>query len=77
MSQEKLNHVVSGVLYDFMGFLTREGQTSLDNIKSAEIIEEFLEEKGVELVAPMFQWTIRCTFCGYKTKAGSVEQKMC
>ena len=65
MSQEKLNHVVTGVLFDFMGFLTtRKEQIVLSSADDAspavEAIKEFLYEKNIEDADPLEQWEDRC-----------------
>lgn len=65
MSQEKLNHVVTGVLFDFMGFLTtRKEQIVLSSADDAspavEAIKEFLYEKNIEDADPLDQWEDRC-----------------
>ena len=65
MSQEKLNHIVIGVLYDFMGFLTtRKEQIVLSSANAAgpevEAIKEFLYEKNIEDADPLDRWEDRC-----------------
>ena len=65
MSQEKLNHIVTGVLFDFMGFLTtRKEQIVLSSSDDAgpavEAIKEFLYEKNIEDADPLEQWEGRC-----------------
>ena len=65
MSQEKLNHIVIGVLYDFMGFLTtRKEQIVLSSTDVAgpevEAIKEFLYEKNIEDADPLDRWEDRC-----------------
>lgn len=66
MSQEKLNHVVTGVLYDFMGYLTtREEQIVLSSHDDASpavtTIEDFLLKRNVDYADPLHQWEDRCT----------------
>jgi len=71
MSQEKLDHVVSGALYDFMGFLTT-GETVLtlsekhDAAPAADAVKEFLELRGVDTgCTPMIEnWPSRCALTG-------------
>ena len=65
MSQEKLNHIVTGVLFDFMGFLTtRKEQIVLSSTDAAgpevEAIKEFLYEKNIEDADPLDRWEDRC-----------------
>ena len=67
MSQEKLNHVVTGVLYDFMGFLTtRKEQIVLPLTDAAgpvvavKAIKDFLYERNIEDADPLEQWEGRC-----------------
>ena len=65
MSQEKLNHVVTGVLFDFMGFLTTRKEqivlsSSDDASPAVEAIKEFLYEKNIEDADPLEQWEGRC-----------------
>jgi len=69
MSQEKLNHVVTGVLYDFMGFLTTRKErivlsSSDDASPAVETIKEFLLERNIEDVDPLFQWEDLCSKIG-------------
>ena len=71
MSQEKLNHVVTGVLFDFMGFLTtRKEQIVLSSADDAnpavEAIKEFLLKRNVKDADPLFQWEDRCNKIGNK-----------
>ena len=72
MSQEKLNHVVTGVLYDFMKFLTTRKEqivSSLDEETTAEIgaIQEFLLQRNIKDAEPLFQWEDRCSKIGNET----------
>lgn len=65
MPQENLNHVVFGVLYDFMGFLTtRKKQIVLSSsdysYPAVEAIQEFIKERQIENAEPLFQWEDRC-----------------
>ena len=65
MSQEKLNHIVTGVLFDFMGFLTTRKEqivlsSSDDASPAVEAIKEFLYEKNIEDADPLEQWEGRC-----------------
>lgn len=66
MSQEKLNHIVTGVLNDFMGFLTSRKErivlsASDDASPAVKAIEEFLSKRNVEYVDPLFHWESRCS----------------
>lgn len=65
MSQESLNHVVTGVLFDFIGFLTtREERIVLsaadDASPAVKAIEDFLYEKNIEDADPLYRWEVRC-----------------
>lgn len=65
MSEEKLNHIVTGVLFDFMGFLTTRKERLVlssvdDSAPAAEAVEEFLLKRNVEDADPLFQWPDRC-----------------
>ena len=67
MSLEKLDHIVAGALYDFMGHLTtREEVLTLsekhDAAPAAEAIKVFLELRGVDAECyPMIEnWPSRC-----------------
>ena len=80
MSQEKLNHVVTGVLNDFMAFLTaRKEQITLsssDAVSPAvEAIKNFLLEKNIEYADPLFQWEDRCSKIN-KTYNSNVKKAM-
>jgi hypothetical protein len=64
--QEKLNHIVEGVLNDFMAYLTcREEPITLsashDAAPAVEVIDEFLAKRNVKRCDPLFQWPDRCT----------------
>lgn len=53
MSQEKLDHVVSGALYDFMGWLTTRTEKLVlssadDAAPAANAVKEFLAMRGVD-----------------------------
>ena len=65
MSQEKLNHVVTGVLNDFMGFLTARKErlilSASDDVSPAvKAIKDFLYEKNIESAEPLSYWEGRC-----------------
>ena len=67
MSQESLDHVVSGAIFDFMGWLTTRTErltlSSADEAApAADAIKEFLTLRGVDLsFEPMiFLWPARC-----------------
>lgn len=47
-----IDNVVSGVLYDFMGWLT----TTNDAAPAADAVKEFCELRGVEDCEPFMQW---------------------
>lgn len=55
MSQEKLNHVVCGALYDFVMFVAGESLILPDDV------ERFLNSRNVEVSAPLSQWPDRCS----------------
>lgn len=66
MSQEKLNHVVTGVLFDFIGFLTSRKErivlsSSDDAVPAVEALRAFLYEKNIEDADPLDQWEDRCS----------------
>lgn len=66
MSQEKLNHVVAGVLNDFVAYLTTRKErlmlSSADNaVPAVEAMKEFLAKRGIEDSDPLFDWPARCS----------------
>lgn len=66
MSQEKLNHIVIGVLFDFMGFLTTRKEriclsSSDDANPAVPAIQNFLKNRRIENVDPLLQWEDRCS----------------
>lgn len=67
MSLERLDHIVSGVLFDFAGFLTarkeRATLSSADNAApAADAVSEFMKLRGVdEDAAPFMNWNLRCS----------------
>ena len=66
MSLESLDHIVSGVLFDFAGFLTsREERITLSSSDlatlAADAVSEFMKLRGVSEERPPFlQWNARC-----------------
>ncbi|MFH1980386.1 MAG: hypothetical protein ABIL58_00950 [Pseudomonadota bacterium] len=65
MSQESLNHVVTGALNDFIGFLTsRDERLTLsaadDAAPAVEAVQEFLARRGIAYAPPLSQWESRC-----------------
>ena len=67
MSRENLDHVVSGAIFDFMGWLTTRTErltlsSADDAVPAADAIKEFLTLRGVDLSCePMiFLWPERC-----------------
>ena len=67
MSQEKLDHVILGVLYDFMGWLTTRSERLVlsstdDAAPAAEVVKNFLVMRGVDMSCdPMIHdWPSRC-----------------
>lgn len=61
MSRENLDHVVLGVLYDFMGFLTTREEklilsASNDAAPAVEVIKEFCDLRKIEDCEPLQQW---------------------
>lgn len=68
MSQEKLDHVVAGAIYDFMGWLTTRPEkltlsSSDDAAPAAESVKVFLMLRGVaQDCEPMIHdWPGRCS----------------
>ena len=67
MSLESLDHIVSGVLFDFAGFLTsREERITLSSSDlaspAADAVSEFMRLRGVnEECPPFMQWYARCS----------------
>ena len=65
MSEEKLNHIVTGVLFDFMGFLTTRKErivlsSSDDASPAVGAIKDFLFKRDVADADPLFKWMDRC-----------------
>ena len=67
MSQEKLDHVVAGAIFDFMGWLTTRQEKLVlssadDAAPAAEAVKEFLTMRGVaQDCEPMIHdWPARC-----------------
>ena len=66
MIKERLDHIASGVIYDFAGWLTcRDKQITLSAVDAAspaaEAVKEFLTLRGVDQDCdPFFQWHMRC-----------------
>jgi hypothetical protein len=66
MSIESLDHIVSGAIYDFAGFLTtRDERITLsatdDAAPAADAVKAFLTLRGVDQACdPFFQWPARC-----------------
>lgn len=68
---ERLDHIVSGVLYDFAGFLTTRPQrlvvsASDDASPMVELLREFMQLRGIDVrCEPMIeQWPARCGLLG-------------
>jgi hypothetical protein len=67
MSIESLDHIVSGAIFDFAGFLTtrpeRVTASSTDNAAPmADAVKAFLTLRGVDQnCEPFFQWPSRCS----------------
>lgn len=68
MSHEKLDHVVAGAIYDFMGWLTTRPEkitlsSTNDAAPAAEAVKDFLTMRGVaQDCEPMIQdWSTRCS----------------
>ena len=76
MSIERLDHIVSGVLFDFGGFLTTRKErliaSSTDNAAPmADAVGAFLTLRGVDQTcAPFFQWSARCSPGGSNSPCG-------
>ena len=76
MSKELLDHVVSGAIYDFAGFLTtRDKEITLSShhnaAKIVPLIKEFFTLRGVDQTCePMIGgWQNRCSLLGISTKS--------
>lgn len=68
MSQEKLDHVIAGALYDFVGWLTTRPERLIlsstdDAAPAAEVVKDFLTMRGVaQDCEPMIHyWPARCS----------------
>ena len=67
MSIEKLDHIVSGAIFDFAGFLTtRDERITLsatdDATPAADAVKAFLTLRGVDQECqPFFRWPARCS----------------
>ena len=67
MSIESLDHIVSGAIFDFAGFLTTRDQritlsSTDDAAPAADAVKEFLSLRGVDPnCEPFFQWPYRCS----------------
>jgi hypothetical protein len=67
MSIESLDHIVSGAIYDFAGFLTTRSEritmSASDNAApAADAVKAFLTLRGVDQSCePFFQWPSRCS----------------
>jgi hypothetical protein len=67
MSIESLDHIVSGAIYDFAGYLTtRDERITLsatdDASPAADAVKAFLTLRGVDQnCQPYFQWPARCS----------------
>ena len=84
MSQEKLDHVVAGAIFDFMGWLTTRQEklvlSSVDDAApAAEAVKEFLTMRGVaQDCEPMIHdWPARCSMvtANVRAKAGQTAQE--
>lgn len=66
MSQESLDHIVAGALFDFGGFLTTRDKeivcsASNDAAPMVEAIKEFAVKRGLEIDGAMVvDWHARC-----------------
>ena len=76
MSLEQLDHIVSGVLFDFGGYLTTRDERLIASAKDnaapmVDAISAFIKLRGVDCdCEPFFQWPARCSMAG-DTKAPS------
>lgn len=67
MSIESLDHIVSGAIFDFAGFLTTRSEritlSAADNAgPAADAVKAFLTLRGVDQSCePFFQWPSRCS----------------
>jgi hypothetical protein len=75
MSQEKLDHVVAGAIFDFMGWLTTRQEKLVlssadDAAPAAEAVKEFLTMRGVaQDCEPMIHgWPARCSMVTANTE---------
>jgi hypothetical protein len=76
MSIESLDHIVSGAIYDFAGFLTTRDErvtfSATDNAApAADAVKAFLTLRGVDQnCEPFFQWPARCAPGGSASPCG-------
>ena len=67
MSIESLDHIVSGAIFDFAGFLTTRSEritlsAADDAVPAADAVKEFLSLRGVDKnCEPFLQWPSRCS----------------
>ena len=80
MSQEKLDHVVAGAIFDFMGWLTTRQEKLVlssadDAAPAAEAVKEFLTMRGVaQDCEPMIHdWPARCSMVTANAKLSGAE----
>lgn len=81
MSQESLDHVISGALFDFVAWLTSRPEriclSGADNaVPAIKALEEFSVMRKLDLTAPMLNnWTGRLSSAvyGISQRAGGVS----
>lgn len=84
MSQEKLDHVVAGAIFDFMGWLTTRQEKLVlssadDAAPAAEAVKEFLTMRGVaQDCEPMIHdWPARCSMVTHNLELDSLIDLAC
>lgn len=81
MSIERLDHIVSGVIFDFAGYLTTRDEritlSATDNASpAADAVKAFLTMRGVDQTCePFFQWPERCGLAGDIKTTGRLVEK--
>jgi hypothetical protein len=61
MSQEKLNHVVSGALCSFMAFLSDHEKSNLPTMEAGQMISAFMMSQNIDVANPSIQWQDWCS----------------
>ncbi len=82
MSTEQLDAIVSGVIYDFAGFLTTREEriiaSATDNSQPmADAVKEFLTMRKVDQNCnPVFDWELRCSATVATLETQSLPRKL-